>query len=484
HTTKESDGNYCLSWCPSRTQNPMIVVGCGNQNNAKIFRQDSSQKWLPHEILDGHMMPVYDVSWAPSMGRSYHLIATASKDHHVRIFKLVDNKKDGFDVTLVAQLPDHNVEVWKVEWNVTGTILSSSGDDGKISNILNIIPLENQLHTLSCSFSDEDDDFREFSVVVVDNVDDELGRRNDNFSGCSEEELEIVISVEAEEAITEMGGSNRNEREYTSGGSSRTRQDDAGNASSSAGEVGRDFANRYGGLFSEKDWKCPICSNINWARRIECNQCKTPKPGSETTMGSREGRGGGFMERDEVVEYRRSRDAEKDDEYDEFGRRRKKNRDFGSNNGVGLHGMILLGTMKAQMRKKMVEIIKANNCPEICDQTINLADVLHGLDHHITMIEAEEVDQSRKIVEDIGRGLGHETGTEIETEGDHIVVDQGRYLGIGNDHLIGVGHVQLPEIVGNDPLTEADRYQNLDPVNADAKIHQHFGRDYHLIPGR
>ncbi|CAG8714114.1 3533_t:CDS:2, partial [Cetraspora pellucida] len=99
-----------------------------------------------------------------------------------------------------------------------------------------------------------------------------------------------------------------------------------------ANEVGREFANRYGGLFSEKDWKCPICSNINWARRPECNQCKTPKPGLETTMGSREGRGGGFMERDEVVEYRRSRDAEKDEEWDEFGRKRKKNRDGGVNN--------------------------------------------------------------------------------------------------------------------------------------------------------
>jgi hypothetical protein len=41
-------------------------------------------------------------------------------------------------------------------------------------------------------------------------------------------------------------------------------------------------------------------------------------------MGSREGRGGGFMERDEIVEYRRSRDAEKDDEWDEFGRKRKR----------------------------------------------------------------------------------------------------------------------------------------------------------------
>ncbi|CAG8788483.1 22445_t:CDS:2, partial [Gigaspora margarita] len=89
-------------------------------------------------------------------------------------------------------------------------------------------------------------------------------------------------------------------------------------SSGTASEVGREFANRYGGLFSEKDWKCPICSNINWARRAECNQCKTPKPGLETTMGSREGRGGGFLERDEVVEYKKSRDAEKDEEWDEF----------------------------------------------------------------------------------------------------------------------------------------------------------------------
>ncbi|RIB09647.1 hypothetical protein C2G38_2107985 [Gigaspora rosea] len=110
-------------------------------------------------------------------------------------------------------------------------------------------------------------------------------------------------------------------------------QDESSNVSSgTASEVGRDFANRYGGLFSEKDWKCPICSNINWARRAECNQCKTPKPGLETTMGSREGRGGGFLERDEVVEYKKSRDAEKDEEWDEFGRKRKKNKDSGINN--------------------------------------------------------------------------------------------------------------------------------------------------------
>ena len=66
------------------------------------------------------------------------------------------------------------------------------------------------------------------------------------------------------------------------------------------------------------------CSNINWARRVECNQCKTPKPGLESTLGSRDGRGGGYLERDEVIEYRKTRETEKDEEWDEFGRKRKK----------------------------------------------------------------------------------------------------------------------------------------------------------------
>jgi hypothetical protein len=74
------------------------------------------------------------------------------------------------------------------------------------------------------------------------------------------------------------------------------------------------------------------CSNINWARRVECNQCKTPKPGLESTLGSRDGRGGGYLERDEVIEYRKTRETEKDEEWDEFGRKRKKKKQEDSDN--------------------------------------------------------------------------------------------------------------------------------------------------------
>lgn len=35
-----------------------------------------------------------------------------------------------FEVQLVAQFDNHNSQVWRVSWNITGTVLASSGDDG------------------------------------------------------------------------------------------------------------------------------------------------------------------------------------------------------------------------------------------------------------------------------------------------------------------------------------------------------------------
>lgn len=54
------------------------------------------------------------------------------------------------------------------------------------------------------------------------------------------------------------------------------------------------------------------CGNVNWARRTVCNVCNAPKM---NTQGQRTGYGGGYMERDEVVDYKRH--DESDDEFDE-----------------------------------------------------------------------------------------------------------------------------------------------------------------------
>lgn len=91
---------------------------------------------------------ISSVAWAPSCGRSYHLIATGGRDGHVRIWK-VKPGNDGFyggsggggsgenggedDVnsgeddddpkwiaSVVADFDQHRSAVGRVEWNITG----------------------------------------------------------------------------------------------------------------------------------------------------------------------------------------------------------------------------------------------------------------------------------------------------------------------------------------------------------------------------
>ncbi|KAJ4845648.1 TATA-binding protein-associated factor 2N [Turnera subulata] len=82
------------------------------------------------------------------------------------------------------------------------------------------------------------------------------------------------------------------------------------------------------GLFGPNDWPCPMCGNINWAKRTKCNICNTNKPG-HNEGGVRGGRGGGYKELDEEEleeTKRRRKEAEEDDGelYDEFGNLKKK----------------------------------------------------------------------------------------------------------------------------------------------------------------
>jgi WD40 repeat protein len=70
------------------------------------------------------------------------LIATGSKAGFVRIYKLTESVGEGvsvggggYTIEMVGQFQHQGgvfSDVQRVSWNVTGTVLSSSGDDGRI----------------------------------------------------------------------------------------------------------------------------------------------------------------------------------------------------------------------------------------------------------------------------------------------------------------------------------------------------------------
>ncbi|KAF3921140.1 hypothetical protein ABW21_db0201190 [Orbilia brochopaga] len=86
--SRETETSFCLTYCPSRWGGEQLLVGA--MDKVRIYRHDSNGKFQPAEELRGHKGLVRDVSWAPNLGRSYHLIATACKDGYVRIFRLTD----------------------------------------------------------------------------------------------------------------------------------------------------------------------------------------------------------------------------------------------------------------------------------------------------------------------------------------------------------------------------------------------------------
>ncbi|XP_012934880.1 nucleoporin SEH1 isoform X2 [Aplysia californica] len=133
----------CLSWNTSRMHAPMIAVGSDDPSQSAggkvhIYEySDTARKWLKVETLHLITEPVHDVRFAPNLGRSYHLLAIAARDLTIVSMK-ISGKESGSnpggvskpELRLVGSFDDHESVVWRVSWNITGTILASSGDDG------------------------------------------------------------------------------------------------------------------------------------------------------------------------------------------------------------------------------------------------------------------------------------------------------------------------------------------------------------------
>lgn len=136
----------CISWNPSssRAHSPTIAVGSDDSSpnimgKVQIYEyNENTRKYVKAETFMTVTDPVHDIAFAPNLGRSFHILAVASKD--VRIFTMKPLRKEltssggvtKFEIHTVAQFDNHNSQVWRVSWNITGTVLASSGDDGSV----------------------------------------------------------------------------------------------------------------------------------------------------------------------------------------------------------------------------------------------------------------------------------------------------------------------------------------------------------------
>lgn len=128
-------GGWGLSWCREKWWGSVVAVFAGNSPVAKIVQLDS----VPAALLNLRPIsssPLTAIAWAPSCGRSYHLIATGARDGTVRIWRVEppsddDDGPKNWSAEAVAEFPK-GARVGMVEWNATGTTLTTSDDEGVI----------------------------------------------------------------------------------------------------------------------------------------------------------------------------------------------------------------------------------------------------------------------------------------------------------------------------------------------------------------
>ncbi|KAJ9107634.1 hypothetical protein QFC21_001094 [Naganishia friedmannii] len=167
----EALGGWCLSWCKERWWGQVMAATSGHSGIIKIISLSTP---TPTAILVLHppsatatnsissngtpnsstasqglgAQAITSLAWSPACGRSYHLIASGHRDGSVRIWKVWppaiggdgagsgsggdEQNGGGWRAEIAAEWGKGDVMVGKVEWNLTGSILSVASEDGKV----------------------------------------------------------------------------------------------------------------------------------------------------------------------------------------------------------------------------------------------------------------------------------------------------------------------------------------------------------------
>lgn len=133
---KEGGNCRCLSWNPARESNMLAIGSASTKNNLQLWELGASKHWSPVlEDLGSLTCEVHDVSFAPTMGRTYYLLAAACGDRRVRIWKIIPlsgSSRIQYETEDVLLSDAQDGQVLRVSWNVTGTTLATSGDGGAV----------------------------------------------------------------------------------------------------------------------------------------------------------------------------------------------------------------------------------------------------------------------------------------------------------------------------------------------------------------
>lgn len=138
--TASALGSNVLAWNPSNLNSPMLLIGNNDMAKAqekfcKAFENeveslqmwglsDDGKQWEKIFVpSNGHEKTVVEISWAQLMGRSRHIVASASSDGVIIIWRIDGKGHMEIEETLL----EPSNRVYSLGWDLMGTMLSSTG---------------------------------------------------------------------------------------------------------------------------------------------------------------------------------------------------------------------------------------------------------------------------------------------------------------------------------------------------------------------